>query len=216
MEFSKDKDMAEFSKEDDDRRQRIQNANDIVAMCPFSSPTRIVENLYLGSLLDVHPETIKRRNIKYVVNLCFNANDQSSVSPHGLSIQKRMDLAIDSVTHQCKVVREFVNPLVEDGIHYLCIPAADSLNFPLFIFFDFISAFINDARLTNSNVLVHCYAGISRSASIVIAYLISYLSMSLIDALTLVKQARPIICPNENFIEQLVDYEEDCSMFNRN
>lgn len=53
------------------------------------------------------------------------------------------------------------------------------------------------------NVLVHCNAGVSRSASVVIAYLILYQKLSFEDAFQAVKKTRPCIRPNDGFIVQL-------------
>lgn len=55
----------------------------------------------------------------------------------------------------------------------------------------------------NANILVHCNAGVSRSASVVIAYLIIKHNLLFDDAYALVKQARASIKPNKGFMKQL-------------
>jgi protein-tyrosine phosphatase len=58
-------------------------------------------------------------------------------------------------------------------------------------------------------VLVHCHAGVSRSSTIVISYLMrKYINFSLNDALKFVKSKRPIIKPNKGFMKQLQKYED--------
>ena len=47
-----------------------------------------------------------------------------------------------------------------------------------------------------TNVLVHCYAGISRSATVVIAYLMKKREIGHRQAISLVSQYRPQINPN--------------------
>jgi len=58
-----------------------------------------------------------------------------------------------------------------------------------------------------NKVLVHCMAGISRSTTIVCAYLVRYLNMSLRDAYLLCRKHRPICFPNLGFWNQLIAYE---------
>lgn len=50
------------------------------------------------------------------------------------------------------------------------------------------------------NVLVHCAAGISRSASFVIAYLMKKKKLGMQEALEFVKSRRPGIFPNSGFL----------------
>jgi protein-tyrosine phosphatase len=52
-------------------------------------------------------------------------------------------------------------------------------------------------------VLVHCMAGISRSATVVIAWLILYRGMCYDAAYAAVSAARPIIRPNDHFMQIL-------------
>jgi protein-tyrosine phosphatase len=69
--------------------------------------------------------------------------------------------------------------------------------------------FIKSAISSNGTVLVHwylhhlknffSYAGISRSASVVIAYLMSEHNLPLFEALSLTRKRRPIIFPNPGF-----------------
>lgn len=62
-------------------------------------------------------------------------------------------------------------------------------------------------REEGSKVLVHCKMGISRSASVVIAYVMKAKNWNLHKALTYVKNKRTCIKPNENFLKQLEVYQ---------
>jgi predicted protein tyrosine phosphatase len=57
--------------------------------------------------------------------------------------------------------------------------------------------------------LVHCYAGVSRSASVVIAYLMTRYALKAQDAYALVEQRRPCINPNPYFERELFAYERE-------
>lgn len=87
------------------------------------------------------------------------------------------------------------------------VPAEDSPNFDIYSYFPTATQFIHES-LMNGNVLVHCAAGISRSATIVIAYLIKYNKMTLEEALKYVQKRRPIVSPNVGFKEQLKRWEK--------
>lgn len=64
--------------------------------------------------------------------------------------------------------------------------------------------FINKA----TKVLVHCRAGISRSSSIVVGYLMLENKWAYIKARDFVMSKRDIINPNEKFEEQLFEFED--------
>jgi protein-tyrosine phosphatase len=60
-------------------------------------------------------------------------------------------------------------------------------------------------------VLVHCAAGVSRSASVLAAHLLlAHPEMSLDDALARIRQARSVIQPNARFMADLRQLERRC------
>lgn len=74
-------------------------------------------------------------------------------------------------------------------------------------YFDFVADKINEVIKKNGIVLVHCVAGISRSTSCILAYLMKHKRMRLRDAHTFVKSKRSFIRPNLGFWKQLIDFE---------
>ena len=60
----------------------------------------------------------------------------------------------------------------------------------------------------DKKILVHCMAGASRSATIVIAYLMWTEKLTFEKALEFVKSKRPIVCPNDGFQDQLKLFEK--------
>lgn len=66
-----------------------------------------------------------------------------------------------------------------------------------------------EAHQCGRGVLVHCQAGVSRSATIVIAYLMKHTLMTMTDAYKYVRSRRPVVSPNLNFMGQLLEFERD-------
>ncbi|KAI6207572.1 hypothetical protein M3Y96_00023200 [Aphelenchoides besseyi] len=93
------------------------------------------------------------------------------------------------------------------GIDYLKIRIDDNPYAHLDHYFDMVADKINAIRERGGRTLVHCMAGVSRSASLCIVYLIKYERMTLLQAYHYVKAARPIIRPNVGFFKQMVEYE---------
>jgi len=58
-------------------------------------------------------------------------------------------------------------------------------------------------NFVSGKLYVHCISGVSRSATIVLAFLMLKRELSLMDALKLVREKRKIL-PNDGFLQQLV------------
>ncbi|GBE84152.1 DSPc-domain-containing protein [Sparassis latifolia] len=67
---------------------------------------------------------------------------------------------------------------------------------------------IDDRLRKGVNVLVHCQQGVSRSAAVVIAYLIYTHNMSYASAYDLVRRKRACIKPNSSFVRCLQEWEQ--------
>ena len=76
-------------------------------------------------------------------------------------------------------------------------------------YFDESFNFIDNGIKNGGNVLVHCHAGVSRSSTILLAYIMKSQKMKLDKALELIKSKREKACPNIGFIQQLKEYEKE-------
>ncbi|VEL22925.1 unnamed protein product [Protopolystoma xenopodis] len=94
---------------------------------------------------------------------------------------------------------------VANSLH-ISVEDVESTN--LGVHFDRVADRIAAEARRGGRALVHCMAGISRSTSLVLAYLVRHRGMSLAEAYQLVRSVRPCVQPNPSFWRQLVDYEE--------
>ena len=95
-------------------------------------------------------------------------------------------------------------PFFEDQFFYMNIKIADSPRSNIARYFPVTNWLIDCAIKGGCNVFVHCAAGKSRSASIVIAYLLfKNKSMTPNAAFEFLRSKRPIVLPNEGFENQI-------------
>lgn len=97
-------------------------------------------------------------------------------------------------------------PYVSEG-NFLRVSVNDGHYDQLLPYFNDVFQFIDDAAQTGGSVLIHCMAGVSRSATLVIAYLMHRSKLSFNEAYRFVKQKRPNVAPNFNFLGQLMEFE---------
>lgn len=71
---------------------------------------------------------------------------------------------------------------------------------------DDTAAFI-EKGIENGTVLVHCYIGVSRSATVILAYMMKKYQIALAEAFIRVKKKRNMIDPNPGFVTQLKLYQ---------
>ena len=71
-------------------------------------------------------------------------------------------------------------------------------------------AFIEEHRRADRTVFVHCRNGVSRSAMVVVAYLMARHGWTRDEALEEVRAKRPIVRPNPAFMRLLLEWEKKC------
>lgn len=113
------------------------------------------------------------------------------------------------ITHVLNLTTNIPNKF-EPEITYLKITIFDFESQNISQYFSEANEFISEALAKNENnaVLVHCNAGISRSASFVIAYLMKKCNYKTYrEALAYVRKCRPVVSPNRGFEKQLLNLE---------
>jgi hypothetical protein len=112
------------------------------------------------------------------------------------------------VSHIVSII-ENPAPYPDRFLYYLVeLPDIETTN--LFAHFDDACRFIDSAVVDSGrSCLVHCHAGMSRSATIVIAWIMKTFLLCAKDAEEFVRDQRPIILPNSGFLNQLQQWENE-------
>jgi len=110
------------------------------------------------------------------------------------------------VTHILNVTRARYNvPL--DGMETLQIAIDDDESEDIFRHFDRTTAFVRQALDAKGTVLIHCEYGVSRSATVVAAYLMLTEGLSAVQSLKCLRWSREIVAPNRSFLAALVEWD---------
>lgn len=142
-------------------------------------------------------ESSPDEKLHYVIDRLYIGSQDSALNLPALNEYK--------ITHILNVATGIENAFPEQ-YKYLNIELLDLPETNIRQMFSQTNEFIQQAMTHNGCVLVHCNAGISRSASIVLAYLLGVHYMKYEDAYELLKAARSIISPNIGFVRQLKEY----------
>ncbi|XP_029606130.1 tyrosine-protein phosphatase vhp-1 isoform X2 [Salmo trutta] len=116
-------------------------------------------------------------------------------------------LGARGISYVLSVSRYNPQPTFLPRSQYLRIPIEDSLRDDLLPHIPEALRFIDGAMSSGGSVLVHCAAGISRSPALAVAYIMYNLGMDLDHAYRFVKERRPSISPNFNFLGQLQHFQ---------
>lgn len=114
------------------------------------------------------------------------------------------ELRARNIRHIVSVLSNFEVNIIEKAVcdydcRWLHIDCEDTVRANLGSFFVSTTKFIEKAIQSKEGVLVHCYAGVSRSVAVVCAYLICSLGLDVESALALTQSKRPVACPNVGF-----------------
>ena len=175
------------SSDDDEYLGKVQ---DILSAFPCigvpREPSKIMSSVFLGSSSNAENLSLLRSlKISYVLN-CAGGNPVAF-----------------------RRIREFYQP-EENILGYDELPLEDDDLFDIRQYFVRAHSFIDYARGTNCNVLIHC-PGVSRSGAIAISYLIST-GQPLLEAVRVVKNCRRVALCNTSFMRQLIGYAREHGM----
>mmetsp|Transcript_9783 Transcript_9783/g.15314 ORF Transcript_9783/g.15314 Transcript_9783/m.15314 type:complete len:232 (+) Transcript_9783:54-749(+) len=151
---------------------------------PLARICKVSDGLYIsGCMALLKWEELKRKGVTHILNMIG-----------GQIYQERFM----GGTQYCYFPNDF---------KYKILATNDNVDQDLSKFFPETSAFIEEG-IQAGGVLVHCYAGVSRSSTAICAYLIERRGKTLEEALAMVKSGRPEAKPNVSFMEQLKRYDQ--------
>jgi hypothetical protein len=121
----------------------------------------------------------------------------------------RSALRVRNITRIITAVYD-LNPIFphDPDLIYLKIPVLDAPSEEIAAHFDKAIDFISESVKNGHGVLIHCVYGISRSSTLMCAYLMRKHGMSQRSAIQYVKTKRPQVDPNSGFLLQLATYEK--------
>jgi protein-tyrosine phosphatase len=133
------------------------------------------------------------------------------------SLRSLRELGINFVLNMCERIPCKYES--KKGMHYKVVSIFDTKSADISKYLEECCQFVDEAFAahvecqkeggTGGGCLVHCLVGASRSAAIVLAYLVSRKRMPLADAFALVRGRRKQARPNRAFCAQLMQYEVD-------
>jgi hypothetical protein len=137
---------------------------------------------------------------------CGRITKSIYLGSYELGAKVKDGLKLLGVTHILLIGKE-MDEVFPSDFEYKSFTISDKPSENISKFFEEAVSWIDQA-LTESPtnvVFIHCRAGMSRSATITICYLMKALKMPYIDAVETVRQARYWILPNSGFKKQLLE-----------
>ena len=115
----------------------------------------------------------------------------------------------ENITHVLSIVEvdHSTDVMATKGVLHMRIRIYDSDTEPIYDVLAAAVAFIADAMTNNGTVFVHCVMGMSRSPTLVAAYLMAHHAMNAEEAIKFLVERRPIVCPNDGFRTALKRWE---------
>ncbi|CAD6188485.1 unnamed protein product [Caenorhabditis auriculariae] len=150
------------------------------------------------------------RRCGYVVDL--KPDLEVGIVREGLLLGSQ-DVAADLALLQANKVTHIVNcgtgirNFFPTKLKYLKVEILDLPTEKISQHFEVVHSFIDDSLKEGGKVFVHCNAGVSRSVTLVLSYLMRTEKLAFQEALRVVKEVRPSAKPNAGFCKELEAYE---------
>jgi protein-tyrosine phosphatase len=144
----------------------------------------------------------------HIVSRIYVGSRHAVISPHSNFLEDaKIAVAISALTED-EYDDYMINSLDYPNIEWHRLVIDDYPLENIINWFDIVFEIIEDAKAKDPSgaILMHCSAGVSRSATLMAAYLIKKYSMMPSEAIQFIRRKRPCIEPNNGFIAQLEEY----------
>ena len=139
----------------------------------------IIPNLYLGNIKSANDiHFLKENNIQTIINCTENEPFHEYFDDKS---KYRLNINDSRETHNINRFKEQIFEIID---------------------------LIDDSIINNKPVYVHCYWGLMRSATVIASYLIKKYKLSSKDAITLVKEQRPMAISSLYNFNEVLDLVE--------
>lgn len=150
------------------------------------SANEIIDNIYIGNVYDAHNiDELNKNNIKNVVSAVTGFENIYDDTFNHLSLNL-IDNENQNIIHYFEITYHYIDNIVSKNIS-------------------------SSSKEKKNKILIHCICGVSRSVTILLAYIIKKYNYTPQYALKIVQKKRNIANPNANFMKQLWTYYETIS-----
>tara|TARA_B110000114_G_C14876803_1_gene311065 strand:+ start:150 stop:647 length:498 start_codon:yes stop_codon:yes gene_type:complete len=144
----------------------------------------IIDNIYIGNVYDAHNvDKLNQYNIKNVISAVTGFDNMYDNSFNHMSLNL-IDNENQNIIHYFEITNHYIDNIISKNIS-------------------------SSSEYNKNKILIHCICGVSRSVTILLAYIIKKYNYTPIYALKLVQKKRHIANPNPNFMKQLWTYYKE-------
>ena len=121
--------------------------------------------------------------------------NETTIKKYGITCVMNMTIEVEDVSFP--------------GVENVCYQLYDTKEANIKQYFHACADKIDEVHKTKGRILVHCVRGISRSATICLAYFLKHTEMTLREASYFLTGKNPKVRPNPGFFRQLIRFEEE-------
>ena len=142
----------------------------------------VTPNLFIGNMWSTDPNVLNQHGIEVVLNV---SQPETDANKGRYKLHSHLVLQVDDTP---SASQQMISEIIPKAMRYL-------------------DQFLHPSSPRQRRVNVHCVAGVSRSATVVCAWLMKTYGMSRDKALTFLKSRRSVVNPNEGFMKVLKQWE---------